>query len=330
MKYEKISIQSVVEDFIDFTGEDSEIDEQLILKFADDAISRFSDPEQYVFGIYLLPVENYKAKLPKGFKLVAQAAFRKGPDPGNLREQIIEWNQDVLGTDCTLVTNLECDNCDEEAIIISDVNRIYESAHPELYTQDMFHFLRSGGTTSRGTQCGYSSQFYLMKPASSTFQNIPMHVSECLNLKVESEIEYAVTPPYISVNEKEGDILLACFTEDLDEEGYRRVPNVPIVFEAINRFIEERLAYIRFRKSGSQADGNFYQMALQLKEQAIGRAKSQLQMPSYVEFKSFIDSYWKRVLPYYNYESNMGRYQKDPYHKNLYKWSPNGGNRYMR
>lgn len=330
MRTQKISIKSIVEDFIDFTGEDLEVDENLIYKFADDAVSRIIDAEQFVFGIYLLPVKNYSATLPKGFKFVAQAAYRDQTPTPQLREKIIQWNQPLLEGDCTLVTNLECTSCEETPIIVSDVNRIYESAHPELYTQDMFHFLGTGGTTQRGTCSRYSDQFLLMRPATSNFQNIPMHVSECPNLRVESEIEYSITPPMINVNFKEGEILLACFTEDLDEDGYRRIPNVPIVFEAINRFIEERLAYIRYRKSGQQADANFYQLALQLKEQSIGRARSELAIPSAVEFKAFIDSYWRRVLPYNNYEENMGRYQKDPFHRGLYNWSPNRGNRYNR
>lgn len=323
MKLEKISIHSIIEDFLDFTQEDLEIDEALLLKFADDAISRITESEQLVFGIYLLDIKNYSAELPKGFKFVAQAAYRHKDEGPILREQVVEWNQDLLTEDCTLTTTLECSDCVDKPIIVSDVNRIYETAHPELYTQNMFHFNRAGGTTHRGTCSAYSNDFILMQPAMSSFQNVPMHVSECINLKVESEAEYSITPPRINVNFKEGQVLLACFTEDLDEDGYRRVPNLPIVFEAINRYIEERLAYIQYRKTRSQADSNFYQMTLQLKERALGQARSELQIPDYVEFRSFIDSFWRRVIPNYNARQDMYRNRRDPFFRGIHDWSPN-------
>ena len=96
-------------DYLNLSGHDGEIDESIILDWADKAIERVSTDEQYCQRIVLLKVHNYKVQLPSDFRYVCQAAYCLEPkDECRLREQITQYTQKALGSDCELEINLKC------------------------------------------------------------------------------------------------------------------------------------------------------------------------------------------------------------------------------
>lgn len=312
-----IGINSVIEDYLDFSGHEGELDETWVLKQANDAVERITTDQQLVHKIEILDVRNYRAVLPDNFKYVNQAAYRIKPEHPCSREEISQFTQKVLGTDCNLEINLKCPNCYKEEcscdqrVIEVDVNRIYETAHPEMFTRYMDHFYRTGNTTKRGTESFYHPDFLLMRKTSNSFFNTPYHIGKCVNLSIDSKVEYDIDPPLIIVNFKEGEILLSYMSVKTDENGYRMIPNSEVVFEAINYYIEERMSFKKYRQTREQKDRIFWQQMKELREKHIGRAKAQLQTPDVDEWWQFVKNHWTKVVPYYNWEINYNKSTND-------------------
>jgi len=318
-KYEFISIQTVLEDYIDFSGHEGELDEPWILKQANDAVSRFTTDQQLVHRIEVLDVRDYKTAFPKNMRFIVQAGYRIDPQNCCLREEVSQFTQKAFGSKCELEINLKCPKCHTEKcgcgqnVLEVDVNRIYETAHPELFSRYMQHFHTSGGNTGRGECCFYDPRFRLMRKTSNQFFNVPWHIDECLNLRTDCHIEYDVHPPNIIVNFPKGEVLLSYLSYMTDNEGYLMVPNVPLVFEAINWYIEERMAFRRYRLTREQADRIFWQQMVELKNKKIKQATSTLQMPDPDEWWQFVSNHWRKVVPYYNWENNLNRGQRDQF-----------------
>lgn len=319
MRYPTISIHTIIEDYLDFSGHEGELDETWVLKQANDAVERLSTDQQLVHVIEILDVKNYKTKLPDKLQYICQAAYRIESQNCCSREEISQFTQKVLGTDCELEINIKCPQCHQtscscdQAAIEVDVNRIYETAHPEYFTRYMDHFYRSGGNTIRGTRSYYHPGFYLMKKTSNHFFNIPYHIDECINLRTDCAVEYDIHHPNLVVNFKEGEVLLSYLAVATDEDGYRLIPNVEVVFEAINYYIEERMAFRKYRQTREQKDRIFWQQMKELREKHIARARTQLQTPAPDEWWQFVENHWRKVLPYYNWYENYNRGTRDKF-----------------
>lgn len=317
-KYDSISIKSVIEDYLDFSGHEGELDETWVLKQANNACERFITDQQYAHRIAILDVVDFKAEAPEDFRYVVQMGGVAFPQEYVLKEQVSQYVQTVWGTGCDFELNLICKKCGSadckcgDNTITVDVNRIYESAHPELFTQYMDFFYRSGGNTGRNNTFMYPV-FKLMRKTSNSFFNIPYHVNECINLNLDSELEYDIKLPNIITNFKEGQILLSYMAVETDENGYRLVPNTEIAFEAINYYVEERLAFRTYRQTRAQKDRTYWQEMLLMRDRMIKRAKSQLQIPSEDEWWQFLQNHWMKKLPYYKWEDNYNRGTKDKF-----------------
>lgn len=339
MTVDYITLDTILQDYLDITGEESldttyygGVKEEVILKWGNDAIERISNDTQHVHRIVLLEVRNHKAELPAGFKYVAQAAYRMECDEPCLREEVIEHTQkSICDTGCSYNITKECpkchkSNCDCNLMVEVKANRIYQDAHPEFYTQYMSHFYRHGGLTDRGCRSSYHPHFYLMRKTSNTFFNVPYHIGNCVNLNVESSVEYDIEHPYIIVNFDRGEILLSYISEQTDDNGYRLVPNLPNAIEAIVTYIDERMAYRRWRREGGPGPRGDWQTIKALREQTIARARSQLQIPDQDEFKQYMDNHWRKLIPYWDYDRNLGRFQVDKFNYGKY-YSTNSSNR---
>lgn len=334
-----VSIETVLQEYLDITGEESldssyfgGVQEDLILKWANDAVERVYNDTQYVHRIALLQVNNFKAELPSGFKYIAQAAYRELAEEPCLREEIVQWTQKTLDSSgCSLKIDLECPKCHKEScgcnsFVEVNANRLYQDSRPELYTQYMGHFYGHGGLNRRGYKSNYHPDFYLMRKTSTTYFNVPYHIGSCINLNIDCRVEYDIDYPYIIVNFEKGEILLSYVSEKTDENGYRMVPNLPNVFEAVSTYVDERMAYRKWRREGGNSLRTDWRELKQLREMTIARARSQLSIPAQDEFKQYMDNHWRKLIPYWNYDKNLGRFQSDRFNYGDY-FSTNSTNR---
>lgn len=343
MKVGYVSIHSVVQDYLDITGEDvlggknyGGVKEELILKWANDAIERMNNDVQYVHKVDLLRIENYKAEIPPGFKYVAQASYRRIHESSQLRDRITEWSQKALdGSGCKLDISIDCPKCHETTcdcktspIVEVDVNRIYQDAHPELYTKYMAHFFHHGSLNDRGemTSC-MDPDFVLMRRTSNSYFNIPYHIGNCLNLNADIDVEYDISLPHIITNFSEGEVLLSYIGEKLDEDGYRMIPDLPVVHEAITIAVDERMAYRRWRLEGNPSHRVDWQTIHALKEKLIARGRSQLQIPDPDAWHQYIRNHWKQLIPKWNWREDFNRFRPDRFNYGDY-YATNSTNRH--
>lgn len=322
MNYEYISIRSVLEDFVDVANKNEEVDESLILKFALDAANRIVPASAMVEQVALLEVENYVTPLPDNFRYVIQAAYRldtKSIKRSSLVEEVVEHTYNTLdGSGCELKVNLNCPRCKEPScdcslpIIEVDVNRIWESANPQLYAHYMKHFSGYGNLTQRGSS-SYHPKFMLMKHTANSFFNVPYHVNECPNINVDTDIEYNIVNPNMITNFKCGHVLLAYLGHPMDEEGYRMIPNSELVFKAIQYYIQERLAFKGYIQAPSQVTRALWMDMEAMTEKNIGRARAQLTNPSVDEFHQFVKSHWVKLIPNWDWDKNTNRSGKNQF-----------------
>lgn len=346
MKTNYVSIKNAVQDWIqdnDF-GHD-EIDQSLLIKWAVDCVRWCSTTEQLKHRIVILQVENSRARLPDDFVLLAQAASnviyeepcdcsqdetlpcckdkstpRYGRVPKTRREDIVQWVQGTLEKDCELEINLICPTCHETGCscetpaVEVDVDRIWEQSHPEIYYN---HFTKLGrfgnGPGLNGLSSSYyTSKFTLMRYATNDFHRLEHILTDCPNVSCTSCYkEFIIDLPYIEVDFGEGEILLSYLGRPLDGDGEILIPNHPDIFEAIVNHLDYKWYRMLWKKTGDPAKREVSREAMALREDHIGKAKGELEIPEFHKFKSYLENstFLKRVPGWLSDQG--GRYNTD-------------------
>lgn len=307
MKLPHVSIKNVVLDWVqDNELQHEEINEPVLIKWAVDCMGWVKTPNQLKHRIVVLPVVNSRAELPDDLELITQAAANVEKDkPVTRREQIVQWVQGTLEKDCDLEINLICPTCKKTscgckgAAIEVDVDRIWEMAHPEIYYS---HFTRVGrfgyGPGQNGVSSYYTPEFELMRYSTKDYFKLQHLVTECPNVSCDTcNHEFIIDPPYIEVDFEEGEVLLSYLGKVLDEDGEIMIPDHPDVHEAIGHHLDYKYYRIKAKK-GDQNAARISAEAKMMREESLAMARSSLEMPSYDEFKSFIEnSSWMQRIP---------------------------------
>lgn len=322
MKNTFLHINTVFDEYIDFSGDKSRIDRNLVKKLANDIVTKVSSFEQDTEKVVLLKVEDYKTKLPLDCNKLIQVLYNENIKKTIRGEEVVEWVNNVYdGSGCQLRLTKECPGCDSELVKI-EVDRQWDLAHPENHYKHMKHFYGHGGIRKHGgCESSFNKEFMVMRYAQHNFFNADYHVKGCLNLDqrllVSETAEYKLDLPYVRTSIKEGWLLVSYFGVKTDEDGYRLIPNIPEIFEAITWAIEENVLYKQFRVNKDQTMFQASQYARNIKIQKIAECREKLGFPEYQAFSAFLNNHWSKVHPYYNAESNLGKYQKDRYYSEM-------------
>lgn len=314
-----ISANAAIHELRRILGPNIEINKADQMAFINDALDRILTAEQLTQKIVLLPVENYKVELPDDFKYVDQAAYRETCDYTNqTRIEVSQLTQKILGTDCHLEVNVKCPTCGDHnpctckaAIVTVDVDRIFEMNNPQLTMGYMNHFAGYGKAGSHNGKSKYHPEFRLMRTTCSSFFNVPYHISECVNINLDCNVEYLIEPPNMIINMKEGEVLLSYFGIKLDEEGYRMMPDDPTVIKAVTYSLVERYLYQKYIQTLGRAEERAWQLNNQMMEKWISRAKHRMSLPDYDEIHSFVTGFIHRVVPAYKYWEDLNRRRGD-------------------
>lgn len=316
-----ISLKSVLDDWLTRTrAMNSEVNPEELLSFAEDAANRLLIRSQLQHKIALLPVHDYYTPLPADFAAVIQAAYRpKGIKKKQLRERVNSFvHKHFQG--CEVKMELNCPDCHElececpQPVIKVDVNRVWESANPQLYTHYMGHFHGYGNLTARGDQtCVYDDSFVLMSYRSNAYGNVKYHIRECVNIHADCNIEYEIDMPNMIVNMKRGQVLLAYAGYRLDDEGFRMIPDNVYVRDAIFKGIEKDLAYIDYRVKQDAASERFFDKAELRFFNAVDLVKSKSKFIESDEWFDFLENHWRKLLPYVTWRKNFNRASRDMY-----------------
>lgn len=316
MKTNFVPIESAIREWKEDSGFEGEVKETSLLRWANETVSKVMTDEQLQFSIGLFDIEDYKVRLPDNFKMVVQAAVKIPSAPLLRKEKLVEWVQKTVdGSNCEVTTRIDCKTCNENdphPEVVVDVDRNWLAANPQASASFMRTF--AGFTTSLGDSSfkfAIQDSFMLMRHTTNNFHNIPFHVEGCLNLNVDSEVDYSIDLPHMIVSAKEGQVLLSYLGRRVDDRGYLMIPDDPYMFEAIFFSIEARIALQQWRKSKQPQDRFYYDKMFAMSNSKIAQAKSRLQIPEADEWLQTLRIFWSRDYPYYERESNFNRYKPD-------------------
>lgn len=318
MQTELISIRTILEDYADFSGEELQLQESVLLKIAQDQAHGLLTDEQLASKVALIDIKDYMGTLPDGFKMLIQAGYIKDNDCPFTREELVEFTKKIYGTDCKMRINLECPRCQQDKcncgtdIVVVDADQMWKDAHPEHNVGHAKHFHDFGRLNERGYMYGYP-KFKLMKRASSNFFNTPYHIPKCVNLNFDTDIEYNIDLPNIVTNFKKGVVLISYFGYKTDDKGYLLIPNHPQVYDTIFYALEEKMAWKMYRKTGEAKWSNLTQAARRNKLIAKRAAVSALGSPDPDAFYQFLENHWTKFIPYWDHRENLNRTQNDQY-----------------
>jgi len=317
MDLEKISIKTVLEDYIEFAGEELQLEESVILKVADDTMAKIATGESLDFRIAVLDVKQYQAPLPKGFRTVVQCAYRDLTEGKARREQIVEWQQRVWGSDCKLKIELECPDCHQEScncssdVVTVNADDMWRDSHPELIANKWKHFYDYGSLGDpMGVPC---SGFKLMKRTSNSFFATKYHIPGCVNFSFDSKHEYDISPPKMILNFKDGEVMLAYMSIAYDSDGYRMIVNHPRVHEALFYAIIERTKFRDWLKTGDPKFQSMFREAERKKNESITMARSAISIPDPDKWFQFLKNHLTKFTPNWRWEENLNRETQDEY-----------------
>lgn len=305
---EYITVNSIVSDYIDLSGVTDNKDKSLYKKWADFLVSKMPYLDHYEHHIKFDFVKDYQCEKPAGFNQMIQLAFSPERNIKVTRTEVVEWTQQLHdGSSCQLVISMECDKCHEVQCkcdspeIIVDVDRMWELNHPEYKYGHMAWYYRHGGLGNDNVPISpYHSGFKLIRPSKSAWFNADLYIKGCLNFNKHCNNtmeEFIIDENTIRFNVPEGRVVMSYFSIPVDSEGYRKVPNVPELIEAITWFIEERVNYREYKKTRNKQFLQDSQLAMAQKERFMGISREKLNMQDYQEFQRDIGTFYGRYLP---------------------------------
>ncbi len=277
MKVAYTSLKSAIANYIEDNALDEvNIDESLLNKWATDCVRwLIATPESLKHKIAILPVDNYKARLPEDFKMLQQAGSnpdmgkdtccgcskRKGqctcpngfmPFARTRHERVSQWIQRSFDPECSLEINLVCDNCRQrdctcnQPVVEVDVDSIWLAANPQaFYKGYKYHgtFGRGGAGMPPTAGTGYYGRprFRLMRAAASHMFNAENYLTDCPSIKCKDCFhEFELDLPFIEVDFYQGEVLLSYLAMKKDANGDLMVPDDPDAFEAINQHLDHK------------------------------------------------------------------------------------------
>lgn len=333
-----VGIDAAVEEYISMTGiRGSARDRQMYKKAAEDIVRELNFKEHMTHKIKLFEVEDNCIELPDNFAILVQALYRRECDNVLSTIHVKEWMTHMYDCKgCEFKIRKECPTKGER----EDVNTIeieatpqMLNAHPQFGAGGDNTFLKDyGGASNKQFKPPLPLQeFNLLRPAQHNFFNADWHIRGCLNLDQrlradETVPEYRIDFPFMYVNFDRGQILLSYLEYKTDEDGYRLIPDLPDVFEAIRWGIRQHDAYKDFLKTQNQVWLRDSENAASKKLLAMRRARSTLKMMDFDKWWSVMENQYMKMHRYYNWYENMNRYKEDPYTNDMNRLNlRNGG-----
>ena len=310
------SIKKVINDVMIKSGNKTEINPEDVLYLANGIASLLLPGDSFVEKMAIIDIDNYKGQLPSNFKYMSQAVYNKELEEDKIISRITEGTKKIYGTDCSLTVALNCDTCGTDCrtkVITMDMDYNDVGSHPEwAYNHSKFFYGARNMNNYKHTHgTGVFEGFTLMRRTSNYFFNIPYHINECINLNADSTVEYNIENNNIIVNFKKGKVIIAYVGVELDEDGYRMIPDLEEVYEAIYYSIRERLAENRFDAEPNQVTSQALQRLEIKASQKRKVAKSILSEMEPDEWEMFIRNHWVRTIPQHKWERSNNRFVGD-------------------
>jgi hypothetical protein len=137
-----------------------------------------------------------------------------------------------------------------------------------------------------------------MRYATNDYHKLTQLISECPNVDCDNcHREFILDLPYIEVDFGEGEILLSYLGRAMDEDGEIMIPDHPDIFEAVVNHLDYKWYRAQWKSTGDPKDRAVSQEAMALREDHIGKAKSELEIMEFHQIKNYLESsnFMKRI-----------------------------------
>jgi hypothetical protein len=218
---------------------------------------RFSE-----FFVKAIPVSDFMAVLPKHNKLVQISGSDTQPKEyaytGMLRTDVVAWMRKSSDDKCIYTVYKNCtkcgkDDCNEHEILLnanSFAKDLARGANYNLIKTDYDRTHYGYKTDENGCKRSLiNNTFYLMHPTESKQFGIQeQYIEECINYQVipnefmGDKWDYKIMyhgkekEKVVKTNFKEGVLLISYYSDIYDDEGYRMLPDMPDVIQAIKNY----------------------------------------------------------------------------------------------
>ena len=288
-----VSIQTALADFYEDNNIiQKDVDESLILKWAEDKILEISTDRQLVHKLAWLSVYNYKVDLPSDLVTINEIAYRIEPpkDSCAVRDyEIVQYVQQTHEDGCMLEMNVVCPNCTKTGCncntegIVVDINTAFEVSHPEMYYSKYLRVGRFGYGNSI-----YSPEWKILCHTENDWFGLNMHLPNCANILCkECPHTYRINPPVIETSFEEGEILLSYMGRMRDKNGDIMIPEHRDVFDAILHHLTYKWFRREYLRTRDATDDKISKESLILSREATDKAIARISMPSFEEFSKF-------------------------------------------
>jgi len=323
-----VPIESAVDEYLTMTGaRGTARDKQHYKKIANDIVSLLTFKHNLVHKIKLFNVKDNCIELGDNFALNVQVLFRHPEEKITSSVEVVEWATHLYDCeDCEFKIRKECPTHGEGCktcghSIEIDATPQMMNAHPQFSSElgkSQFK-TRHGGLANKDKQIPrVLNKFVPARPAQHNFFNADYHIRGCLNLDKDlltdkNVPEYRIDYPMMYFNVPEGEVLLSYLEYKADDDGYRLIPNIPEVFEAIRWGIRSQDAYKDFLRSKDPVWLRDHESSEVKKQKALLKARHRLKMIDFDSWWNIVENYLMKMHNYYDWYKNYSRYKPDPY-----------------
>lgn len=288
------------------------IKEELLFRWASRASGLITGVECYSFQVALIDVRNYVGHVPPYLKSIYLAGCVADFNMKWSREEMRSWTYDAFGTDCEIEVNVKCPNCknlscDCSAPVIElDMDQLYREQRPYLTHVNYDHFVGySAAQTDGVARMGMNEKFTLMFPqvSDSAWWNTEYYLGVCASLGPNRSGYYSfkIDEDKFITDLQEGQVLISYLGERRTPDGYRLIPNVEIVVEAVGAYIDLKVLSKLYNFGGNQTDRLRVYDAERKWKELRAEAKTKLRMPSSAEWEALTKKHWHIRPDRYHY-----------------------------
>lgn len=321
MKYSSNSIKTIIDDWLDLSGVESEsIDPNWMYKTAHDTLVKITPADQMIHKVALVDVDDYKAELPSGFRFLSSVSGRVHKTGDEDKQVLVEEVIEYIGkNECFEDVKIHVEGPCKDNSFEVEVDMDFLSRNPRLhYIGNKSGFLRSSASLydrSPGIESYYEG-FTFMEPLTDDYNSLERHTGK---ERLETP-GYVLDDGFMRFNFREGQVLISYFAFNIDNEGYMRVPDHPDVIDALTWTIEARSLYRNYRRTSEAKHLNLYNNALQQSQKYISIARTKLRTPASDKWAAFLKNRWNQIAPLdKNWKANGNKNTRDYYRQNFPK-----------
>lgn len=288
---EYISLKTALAEYHNNTHSKDEVSEDNILQWASDCLEKIGNYRQYASNIAVLPIQNYKAKLPNDFIAAELLLYQNETNCSTTTLALSE-----VAAQAEPNCKISCTDCCGKGIVET-------AAQPWLHQNfPWFGYSRVVYGSNMFTQ----DKFPRLRPMKLNDKSaIKYHLNDCENiLKTDDNdykdyVDYSIKDGHIITTKKDGLIILFYLGQVTDEEGYPMIPNKIEYIEAIYFYIMMKIAWADYASDKTQQARLFYSDTKALSDGSIARCVAVMNTPTWEEWKS-ISEMWRSRLPQVN------------------------------